>query len=106
MSKISCQVEKCSHNRNGCCHANFVEISGKAAECNKETCCSSFLNREVYSSLTNNTVDGKECDCLNCTVKTCKYNENCYCNRDSIEVGGDNVLVHSETQCLSFCPHA
>ena len=43
-----------------------------------------------------------ECECLNCHVESCKYNENCCCHRDGITVAGENAITHSETNCASF----
>ena len=78
MSKIACSVDKCSHNKSGCCCANFVEIDGNHATNDADTCCTSYLNKQNYSCLTNACMDNSaECECLNCHVESCKYNENC-----------------------------
>ncbi|WIW71713.1 MULTISPECIES: DUF1540 domain-containing protein [Anaerosinus] len=103
MGKIACSVDKCSHNKCGSCYANFVEIDGSKAQTDADTCCTSYLNQDTYSSLTNSCGnDSSECTCLNCRVESCEYNENCCCHRDGITVGGKNAITHSETNCLSF----
>lgn len=102
MTKIACGVGECSHNKAGECYANLVSVAGETASKDCETCCSSFLNQTVYSELTSSTTDKSACECLECSVKTCKHNEGCTCCLDHIKVNGDNVNSYSETQCLSF----
>lgn len=55
MYKISCGVDNCSHNNNGTCYSNRVNIGGKGAQAACSTCCGSFLDKANYSTLTNNT---------------------------------------------------
>lgn len=102
MTKIACEVSTCSHHKDGQCYANFVSIAGANADRECDTCCSSFLDRTVYSNLTANTIGEGACDCLDCKANTCKYNENAICMRGDIEVGGDGAVVYNETKCRSF----
>ncbi|MGG7177611.1 DUF1540 domain-containing protein [Clostridium paraputrificum] len=102
MSKIDCTVNNCSHNKKGSCYANRVNIGGKSAEKDDETCCGSFLNEMLYSDLTNNAYSQGSCDCLVCHVKSCNFNENSLCSLDDIQVGGENVEIYTQTCCRSF----
>lgn len=102
MNKISCDVSNCSHNKNACCYANRVNIGGKSAETNEETCCGSFLNRLLYSDLTSCSECGGCCDTLVCFVGSCKHNNNSLCNLGEISVCGNDVEVYTETKCNSF----
>lgn len=102
MSRIDCSVSSCSHNKSGTCYANRVNIGGKSATVDEETCCGSFLNKLLYSTLTNNTNSEGQCDCLVCFVKSCKHNENNLCSLEEIEVSGNNVEIYTETKCESF----
>lgn len=102
MAKIVCGVGECSHNKAGECYANLVSVSGRAASCDSETCCSSFLNQTVYSELTSSVTSKDACACLECHVNTCKHNDECNCCLDHIKVNGDNVNSYEETNCLSF----
>lgn len=102
MTKINCNVEECSHNSSGSCHADRVNVGGKSAVNNEQTCCGSYLNSLLYGNLTNSTTSSSQCDCLVCHVKSCEHNDNSLCNLESIEVGGQNASIYTETNCNSF----
>ena len=102
MARIECNVEKCSHNESGCCYADRVNIGGISAKSEEGTCCGSYLNSLLYGNLTNCSSSSGSCDCLVCNVESCKHNENCLCNFDSIQVSGNNPEIYTETKCESF----
>ena len=103
MPKIDCNVTNCSHNTEGICYANRVNIGGESAECKSETCCGSFLNKLNYSDLTNNTFSSGACDCLVCNVDSCKYNSNSLCDLEGIQVDGEGAMsIYTDTCCRSF----
>ncbi|HEY8889854.1 MAG TPA: DUF1540 domain-containing protein [Clostridium sp.] len=103
MSKINCSVSNCSHNDNNSCFANIINVGGKSAKKDSDTCCASFLDSVAYSDLSN-IVNGKknECDVVSCNVGTCTYNSNQLCSAKSIDVNGRDVNLYSETDCLTF----
>lgn len=101
--KINCSVDKCSHNSDGICYSNRVDIAGNGAKTDCDTCCGAFLNKQLYSNLTNNTNSAGPCDCLVCQVNTCAYNYNNLCQLDSINVTGSaSTNIYTETNCSSF----
>ena len=102
MTRINCDVLNCSHNKDYICYSNRVDIGGVAADTENGTCCGSFLNKSLYSDLTNNTNNSGPCDALICKVDTCVYNKNKLCNLHSIEVSGSKAQIYSETVCNSF----
>lgn len=102
MSKINCDVNNCSHNKSGVCFSNRVDIGGMTSNSSCNTCCGSFLDKKLYSDLTNNTNCSGSCDCLVCKVTNCSHNENSLCNLSSINVSGSNVNIYTETNCESF----
>ena len=76
MAYISCSVSSCSNNKSGSCYASSVNIGGKGATSECDTCCGSYLNSTVYSN--------------NCTL-------------NGINVGSStNAKYYTETECLSF----
>lgn len=102
MSKISCDVCSCSHNKENKCYSNRVNIGGKSADKDMQTCCGSFLNNLLYGELTNNVNSGGLCDCLVCYVDTCKHNCNHLCDLEEIHVHGPSANLYEETNCDSF----
>lgn len=103
MNTINCTVKNCSHNNDCVCYANRINVAGKGATNPNSTCCGSFLDKSLYSNLTNNTNQNGKCTALVCNVDTCTHNENSMCVLDTISVSGDgSPKIYSETQCNSF----
>lgn len=102
MQKIICDVTNCSHNNSGTCYADRVNIVGEGVSVEEETCCGSFLDSRLYSTLTNSSSGGKNCTVLTCKATECVYNKNKLCNLDSIQVSGGPANIYSETYCASF----
>lgn len=103
MSKINCSVTNCSHNNENTCYANVINVGGKSAKKDCDTCCASFLDVKLYTGLTSNiNEEGTECTAITCNVGTCTYNSNNLCNADSIDVSGKNVNLYLETNCSTF----
>lgn len=103
MARIRCHAETCSHNSASICYANGINVAGEMAHEKQETCCSSFLDRTIYSSLTNNTATGGDCDRIACDVTSCVYQKNGDCSAEEIEVSGQGANGYLETQCNTFC---
>lgn len=102
MDRVNCDAHSCSHNKDNVCYANRVNIGGSGAQVDGETCCGSFLNRLLYSDLTNNTNGGGSCDTLVCFVNSCRHNCNTLCELQNIQVAGPNAELYQETECRSF----
>jgi uncharacterized protein DUF1540 len=103
MVKINCDVTNCSHNNNKVCFANLINIGGKNAKKDCNTCCGSFLDEKNYSKLTNNINDmSNQCTSLTCNVVSCAYNSNNLCTADTIQVSGKNPNLYTETYCSTF----
>jgi hypothetical protein len=99
---INCSVEKCAHNDNFECAAEFIEIQGRGAACEEETFCSAFLPKDVYSSLTESVFSDGACRRLLCDVKSCSHNESFGCALSKIDVGTNDAASCQATQCMSF----
>ncbi len=102
MARVRCQAETCSHNSAGTCYANGIDVCGGMAEAKEETSCSSFLDKTIYSSLTNNTETGGDCDRIACSVMSCIYQNSGACTAEAIEVGGHRATAYHETACNTF----
>lgn len=102
MNKINCEVTNCSHNKSSACFSKRVNIGGKTAYKEYDTCCGSFLDKKLYSNLTNDTTNNDYCDCLVCNVDSCTHNCNSLCDLNSINISGQNVKIYSQTNCSSF----
>ena len=102
MTKINCGVTNCSHNNSEICYSNIVNIRGGCADKECTTCCANFLDKKLYSTLTNNTNDSGPCDALVCSVESCEYYDNKSCTASNINVSGNDAKIHTETNCSTF----
>lgn len=102
IKRVTCTVENCSHNDSNACCANIVKIVGSSANNYQDTCCSSFLDKTTYSTLTNNANGQHLCDALVCDVLNCIHNVDTNCNLNSIDVVGKDVLLYNQTNCSNF----
>lgn len=103
MKQIKCDVKNCSHNSNCICYADRIDIGGHCASDSCGTCCGSFLDETVYSSLTDSTESSNDgCDSIICTANTCIHNCNNECKLDSIKVSSDSSDTYVGTKCTNF----
>jgi hypothetical protein len=102
VQEINCNVNNCSHNKKGICYSNRVDIGGISASSECGTCCGSFLNKALYSALTNNTNSTMQCTSLICKAENCAHNYNNLCDLRSIDVSGLKAQIYAETECASF----
>jgi hypothetical protein len=80
-----------------------VNIGGKGATSECDTCCGSYLNSTVYSNLAQYTSMRGEADTITCSANTCRYNSGGNCTLNGINVGSStNAKYYTETECLSF----
>lgn len=103
MTLVNCKVPTCSYFKNNKCYAGIINISGKTAKNEAATCCGSFLNKSVYSNLSEFTSKRGETDEILCNVDTCKHHHRKSCTLNQVEVGGvGNTLIYTETDCTNF----
>lgn len=105
---IKCTVSNCSHNKSEVCYADRINIGGTCSKKCDDTCCGSFLDKHLYGNLTNSacsnsSMKGEPCDCIVCSVETCKFNSQSLCSLGSIKVGSDTeVQLYTQANCKSF----
>ncbi len=103
MAKIRCEAKGCSFNSDGGCRLDTIRIEGENAETCDETLCDSYTDRTEHGFV---NCTPSECACNNCEVECeaqeCKYNSDCTCTADRIDVGGENACCSSETECKTF----
>lgn len=100
MTKLDCTVSSCLYNQERCCCKDNIEVDGRDARHSRETCCSSFRERNegVLSAVeipTKNTeVVCRACDCT--------FNEDCRCHAKHIGIAGGAACECKDTECATF----
>ncbi|MDO5520669.1 MAG: DUF1540 domain-containing protein [bacterium] len=103
MTQVQCSVDTCSYNKDHNCYMNPIKVGGKGAPDENDTCCGSFLSQRGYSNLAEYTSSRGAADTVACDVNSCKFNNNCRCQKDAIEVNGTrDTIYYTETNCGSY----
>lgn len=102
MTKLDCNVTKCSYNEENCCRRNAIDVQGKDAHYSSETCCGSFSTKGCDDSC-KNSIDGvyKE-TVVRCNAVECVYNKDKHCSANHIGITGRNADSEIETECETF----
>ena len=112
---VNCSVEKCVHNMDGSCNAQYIHVVGYNTQHAYETDCHTFELRNFRSSITNMsnvnvtgaveqifTEDPVMNPDVKCSVKECIYNINLLCSANEINVGDYDSTIISQTECKTF----
>lgn len=101
MPELKCTVQTCRHNRNFLCDLDRIEVGGRNARTERETCCDSFEERkgDTYSNVTR---EASPITNIDCKAEECKYNCDCECHAGKISVEGGNACRCESTECATF----
>ncbi|MBE5961650.1 MAG: DUF1540 domain-containing protein [Lachnospiraceae bacterium] len=101
MTNLRCSVNTCAHYVDNLCSLNSVKIEGPRADEPDGTCCDSF--REAKDSTSNcSCKDARLETSVGCSAENCKFNEDCKCHADSIDICGCGAKQTESTLCGSF----
>lgn len=100
MNKLNCSVSTCAHNNESCCCLGHIDVDGKHATEERETCCSTFAPQD--GSMTNCSNNPNPELHIHCKAEECVYNHNCECNADQVDIGGDGACHSEGTKCGTF----
>lgn len=99
MAKINCLVENCIYNNSRLCNKRVVSVGGFIARTKTNTFCESYIEGNDYESefaIMNDEID------IWCDAMECIHLKLGRCQKEVINVGGKNVHLASQTECLSF----
>lgn len=101
MTNLKCSVENCVHNSKHLCEMNSIDVKGRSAEEAEGTCCSTF--RDDNGSTARNSIQNARLETnVDCSAEACKYNENCFCVAESIDICGCGASKSEKTECATF----
>lgn len=113
---VGCSVERCVHNMNNACGAQYIHVVNNTSQDIHKTNCHTFELRNFRTTITNVTninIEGvvdqifTEEPVMNptirCTVENCIYNSNnTQCTADEIDVKGTSSSTIQQTECGTF----
>ena len=103
MSRISCEVYKCSYNYDGGCRLGSIKVDGDSAEIPEETVCDSYSD-EKQRGYVNCTPNDYACNnsYVECDARDCRYNNSFMCAADRINIGCAEARCRDRTECMTF----
>lgn len=100
MTRLSCCVNSCSHNKQNCCCKDTIKVGGREANMSSSTSCESFL--EENGSFMNSMESPKSNLDVQCEATNCTHNCNRHCDASYIDINGVSACDCKETECNSF----
>lgn len=102
MPNLSCSVTCCGHNDNKMCTLNSIDVSGGGTS--ENTCCNNFTREQSFK---NSSTCGSKKTHIYCQAMDCKYNDECTCVADNIDIStccSDSSC--EDTRCSTFVKRA
>lgn len=101
MTELKCTVKTCMHNKDEYCVLNSITVGGSTAKKAEDTCCDSFKERKG-DTFSNMSRDASLNTHIDCKATDCKYNNQCKCHAEKINVKGSCACTTRETECATF----
>lgn len=115
MPKLQCKVNQCAYNGDGLCSKNYIDVDGPEANNKKETCCKSYIYKDVesfnyeFAEFDHNPTLQTE---VYCDAIQCVYEKGQRCFADRIEIANIDTNLNPQkrankpavTHCRTFEP--
>ena len=89
---LNCSAGNCIYNSSGICYAGNIEVHGAKATTTSETTCSTFVSKDKWNSLSNNSSNTFTTSTdIHCKAKKCNYNSNQTCTAPSVQINYNNA---------------
>ncbi len=99
MPYLSCEAINCAHNKDRRCSIENITVGGRSAKRPDGTCCENFTEQSTPRTLEACACDGLSIDCH---ARNCKYNSDCNCYADKVDICGCDACECKETECSTF----
>ena len=99
MPDLSCEARNCAHNKDSRCSIECITVGGRCAKKPNATCCENFTEQTTPETLTN---VGRPHLSIDCQAKNCRYNSDCSCFADAVNICGCDACDCKETECSTF----
>ena len=101
MPALVCSAQNCVYNEAMYCGKGDIRVGGEGAKVCQDTCCESFHERKwdnVRSSVGSPSAEIQ----IKCEAVHCKYNKNCDCHANKVDIAGVAACRCEETECATF----
>lgn len=101
MPALVCSAQNCIFNDAMYCSKGDIRVGGEDATVCQDTCCASFEERRRDSARSAVGSPSANID-IKCEAENCKYNDNCICNANHVDIAGAVACECGETECVTF----
>lgn len=101
MPALVCSAQNCIYNNAMYCSRGDIKIGGETATESRETLCESFQERKRDNARSSMGTPSMETD-IKCEACHCRYNQECVCHADHVDISGVAARRCGETECVTF----
>lgn len=101
MPALVCSAKNCMYNNAMYCSRGDIQVGGEEATACQDTLCESFEERKgdsLKSSVGTPSVHSE----IRCEAGHCRYNQNCRCHAEHVDISGASAHCCDETECVTF----
>ena len=101
MPALVCSAQHCVYNNAMYCSKGDILVVGENAKECQDTCCESFQERRQESARSSMGSPSAKID-IKCEAVNCKYNNQCICHAQQVDISGAAACKCEETECVTF----
>ncbi len=101
MPALVCSAQNCLYNNAMYCSKGDIKVGGEHAKVCQDTRCESFHERRHDHAVSSMGTPSAQID-VKCEAVHCKYNEDCLCHANHIDISGAAACRCEETECVTF----
>lgn len=101
MAELSCDMTKCTYNKDSLCCKGDIMVGGREADHKDRTSCESYRERRG-DSYTNAAEHPKMTISIDCEAVKCKYNTNYRCSAEHVDIKRNSTGAGKDTLCATF----
>lgn len=101
MPNLVCSAQSCVYNNAMYCSKGDIKVGGEQAKVCQDTCCESFRERTSESAKNSMGSPSARAD-IKCQAEHCRYNDNCVCHAEQVDIAGAGACRCEQTECTTF----
>ena len=101
MPALVCSAQNCIFNNAMYCGKGDIKVGGEEAKVCQDTCCTSFEERKRDSAKSSVGSPSTIIE-VKCEAENCKYNDDCICRANHVDIAGAAACECGETECVTF----
>lgn len=101
MPGLVCSAQSCVYNNAMYCSRGDIQVGGAQAKVCQDTCCESFRERTGENARNSMGSPSMTAE-IRCAAEHCRYNKQCVCHAEHVDIAGAAACRCEETECVTF----